>query len=109
VSYVPDDGVVAYLIHDKSRVHILDCRVRVVAGQSKIRDSEELQRGRRDSQVKLKKKREALVKLNRNRPGFWRKLFWNQQKEVVGAGRFERPTPCAQGTVARSKGSIVYR
>jgi hypothetical protein len=28
---------------------------------------------------------------------------------MVGAGRFERPTPCAQGTVVCSKGSIVYR
>jgi hypothetical protein len=28
---------------------------------------------------------------------------------LVGAGRFERPTPCAQGTVVCSKGSIVYR
>jgi len=28
---------------------------------------------------------------------------------LVGAGRFERPPPCAQGTRVRSKGSIVYR
>jgi hypothetical protein len=27
-------------------------------------------------------------------------LFWNQQEELVGAGRFERPTPCAQGRCA---------
>ena len=29
-------------------------------------------------------------------------------KDLVGAGRFERPTPCAQGMGVLSKGSIVY-
>jgi hypothetical protein len=27
---------------------------------------------------------------------------------LVGAGRFERPTPCAQGSSVASKGSICY-
>jgi hypothetical protein len=25
-------------------------------------------------------------------------LFWDQREDLVGAGRFERPTPCAQGS-----------
>jgi hypothetical protein len=29
--------------------------------------------------------------------------------QLVGAGRFERPTPCAQGTGVCSKSSIGYR
>lgn len=29
-------------------------------------------------------------------------------KIMVGAGRFERPTPCAQGRSIASKGSIAY-
>jgi len=36
-------------------------------------------------------------------------LFWNQQPGLVGAGRFERPTPCAQGTRVVSKGPIGFR
>jgi hypothetical protein len=28
--------------------------------------------------------------------------------DLVGAGRFERPTPCAQGSLVASKGFIVY-
>jgi hypothetical protein len=28
---------------------------------------------------------------------------------LVGVGRFERPTPCAQGSLAASMGSIVFR
>jgi len=28
---------------------------------------------------------------------------------LVGAGRFERPTPCAQGSLVASKGSIAFR
>jgi hypothetical protein len=36
--------------------------------------------------------------------------FWNNSfKIMVGAGRFERPTPCAQGSFVASKGSIVFR
>src|SRR5471030_372533 len=30
-------------------------------------------------------------------------------RSLVGAGRFERPTPCAQGTRVGSKGSIAFR
>jgi hypothetical protein len=33
----------------------------------------------------------------------------NSLKTLVGAGRFERPTPCAQGIRVGSKGSIVFR
>jgi len=29
-------------------------------------------------------------------------------KDLVGAGRFERPTPCAQGIGMGSKGSIHF-
>ena len=35
--------------------------------------------------------------------------YFRISNDLVGAGRFERPTPCAQGTIVGSKGSIVFR
>ena len=80
------------------------------------------------SQMKLQMKREALAKLNRqanegglsfgtvgakDRRKLWKAHRSNRSEsmsDLVGAGRFERPTPCAQAIGTRHpRKLVIYR